>query len=327
VALAACGGSGGSSSQGTITLYNGQHVQTTDRLVAAFEAQTGITVLVRSDDEDVLANQVVAEGARSPADVIYTENSPPLEFLQRKGLLAPVAPSTLAKVPSRYNSPTGHWVGVSARVSVMIYNTDLLKPADLPTSAKQLGDAKWRGKVALAAGETDFQPVVTSMLHTYGEAATLKWLEDLKANAGSHVYPDNETVTSEVNSGQAAIGIINQYYWYRLRAQLGTSGTHSAIAFFAPGDSGYVVNVSGAAVLSSSTHRADAQRFLAFLVSPDAQQIIAHSESFEYPIAKGVTATPVGEVSLDQLQPNPISIEQLGDGSEALALLQKVQLL
>ena len=53
---------------------------------------------MRSDDEDVFASQITAEGSHSPADVLFTENSPPLEYLQQKGLLSPVAPSTLAVV-------------------------------------------------------------------------------------------------------------------------------------------------------------------------------------------------------------------------------------
>ena len=82
-------------------------MQTTQALVNAFEKKTGIKVNMRSDDEDVLADQIVTEGSRSPADVFFTENSPPLQFLADKGLLAPVAPSTLAKTPSRFNSPAG----------------------------------------------------------------------------------------------------------------------------------------------------------------------------------------------------------------------------
>ena len=51
----ALSGSASTSSSGSITLYSGQHPQTTQKLVAAFEKQTGIKVSVRSDDEDVLA--------------------------------------------------------------------------------------------------------------------------------------------------------------------------------------------------------------------------------------------------------------------------------
>jgi hypothetical protein len=55
--------------------------------------------------------------------------------------------------------------------------------------------------------------------------------------------------------------------------------------------------------------------------------VIAHSDSFEYPIASGVTATGAPETALDKLQPNPIDLAQLGDGSAAVALLKQAQLL
>ncbi len=105
------------------------------------------------------------------------------------------------------------------------------------------------------------------MLRAHGKAATVRWLEAIKANAAGHIYPDNETIASQVNRGAAALGIINEYYWYRMRAEIGAASMHSKITYFAPGDPGYVVDVSGAAVLKSSTHQAAAQQFLAFLVS------------------------------------------------------------
>jgi iron(III) transport system substrate-binding protein len=101
---------------------------------------------------------------------------------------------------------------------------------------------------------------------------------------------------------------------------------HSKITYFAPDDPGYVLDVSGAGILKSSKHQVDAQRFLAFLVSKQGQEIIAHSTSFEYPIASGVTTTQP-ETPFDQLQPNPITIADLGDGSTAIALLQEAGLL
>jgi iron(III) transport system substrate-binding protein len=323
--LAGCGGSSSGSGQ-SITLYNGQHVQTTDSLVAAFERETGIAVNVRSNDEDTLADEIVTEGSNSPADVIYTENSPALEYLQDRGLLASVDPTTLARVPSRFNSPQGDWLGVSARVSVLIYNPSLIAASQLPTSVLGLAEPRYRGKLAFAAGETDFQPIVTSVARTYGHAAALKWLEGVKANAGSHVYPDNETISSEVNRGAVAFGVINQYYWYRMKAELGAGSIHSRIAHFAPRDPGYVIDVSGAAILKSSAHQEAAQKFLAFLVSRRGQEIVAHSLSFEYPIVAGIE-TSAPETPFQELQPNSIGIPQLGDGSTAIALLREAGLL
>jgi iron(III) transport system substrate-binding protein len=323
--LAGCGGSSSSSGK-SITLYNGQHVQTTDTLVAAFERESGIKVNVRSDDEDTFADEIVTEGSNSPADVIYTENSPALEYLQGKNLLAPVDSTTLARTPSKFNSPQRDWLGVSARVSVLIYNPNLIKANELPTTVLQLADSKYHGKLAIAAGETDFQPIVTSVARANGRTATQKWLEAIKTNATSHIYPDNETISSQVNRGAVALGVINQYYWYRMRAELGAGSIHSKIAYFEPHDPGYVIDVSGAAILKSSKNQSADQKFLAFLVSREGQEIIAHSLSFEYPIVPGV-ATAAPETPFDELQPNSITITQLGDGSTAIGLLRDAGLL
>jgi iron(III) transport system substrate-binding protein len=330
--IAGCGSSGSdpSSSSQSITLYSGQHQQTVNGLVTAFEKQTGITVNVRNDDEDTLANLIAVQGAHSPADVFYTENSPALEFLQEKGLLAPVAASTLARTPAKYNSQAGDWVAISARVSVLVYNPSLIAASQLPTSVMQLADPKYQGKFALAAGETDFQPIVTSVVKSYGQAAALRWLQGLKSNAASHLVPDNETLVNEVNRGQVAFGVLNEYYWYRLQAEIGASAMHSQLAYFAPHDPGYVIDVSGAAVLKSSKHQAAAQKFLAFLVSQQGQDVIARAsgneQSYEYPLGDGVT-TSAPETPFDQLQPNPITIADLGDGTAAIALLRQAGLL
>jgi iron(III) transport system substrate-binding protein len=322
VLLTACG----SSSHGApaITLYNGQHEQTTARLVAAFEKQTGIKVNVRSDDEDALGNQILQEGDNSPADVFYTENTPVLEDLREKGLLAPVSPSTLAAVPSRYDSAQGDWVGVSARASVLVYNTSQIAPSQLPSSILALAEPKWKGKLGFAPSETDFQPLITSITKLDGAATAERWLKGLKANG--KVYPDNETVVAQVNNGESAVGPINHYYWYRLRDEVGKSGVHSALHYYAPHDPGNLIDVSGAAVLKSSAHQADAQAFLTFLVSRAGQETIAHSHSYEYPLRPGVSPA-AGLRPFDTLQPAPLTPADLGDGSAALAMEQKLGLL
>ncbi|HUY56780.1 MAG TPA: extracellular solute-binding protein [Candidatus Micrarchaeaceae archaeon] len=322
--ISGCGGA--SSSRITLILYNGQHPQTTNSLVTAFEKKSGIQVVVRSNDEDVLADQIVEEGNAAPADLIYTENSPALEYLQRKNLLARVPRSTLTLVPAKYSSPSADWVGVSARVSVLVYNTRLLRANQLPTSVLSLAAPRWRGLLAIAPSETDFQPIVTSIARTYGRAAAVRWLQGVKANAEQHIYPDDETITARVNSGQAAIGIINHYYWYRLRAEIGAGQMHSALAYFAPRDAGYVLEVSGAAVLRSSHHQAAADRFLAFLVSRQGQELLAHSDSFEYPLGSGVVTSRALR-PFTSLRPARLSIADLGDGAEAVALIQQAQLL
>jgi iron(III) transport system substrate-binding protein len=328
--LVATGCSNSSSSGGgsqTITLYNAQHEQTTDALITAFTQQTGIKVKVRSDDEDVLTAQLEQEGSKSPADVFYTENSPWLAQLDEQHLLAPVDAATLQQVPAADSASTGDWIGVSARVSVLVYNTDKLKASQLPTSILDLADPQWKGKLELAPAETDFWPIVSSVAKTYGDAKALAWLKGLKANAGADAsIPDNETVVSDVNKGTGDMGLINHYYFYRLQAEIGKPAVHAALSFFAPHDPGYLLNISGAAVLKSSKHQAAAQKFVAFITAAAGQTILANSDSFEYPIGAHVAANP--ELPpFAQLQPNSFNVAELGTGTDAKTLLQEAQLL
>jgi iron(III) transport system substrate-binding protein len=331
--LAACGSSGSSdsgnsgssgSSSGSITVYSGQHEQTMAALVADFKKRTGVDVKLRSSDEASLANQVLREGSASPADVFVAENPPALTVLERKGLLAPVDAATLAKTPARLNDPQHQWVAVSARSAVLAYNTDAVKSSQPPSALQDLAGSAWDGKVGFAPTETDFQPLISAMVRLHGESAATAWLKSLKAHG--KVYDDNEALIAAVNRGEVATGLIDHYYFYRMRDEVGPSKLHTALHYFAPGDAGALVDVSGAAALKSSSHAKAAQRFLAYLVSKPAQQLIATSESYEYPVGSGVPAKRELK-PFTQLKPPDISVADLGDGRSALRALQDVGLL
>jgi len=329
LALAGCGSSStGSNASGpiagqTITVYSGQHEQTMDALVTDFQKRTGVTVKVRSGDEAELANQIVQEGGASPADAYVSENAPALTLLENRRLLAKVDPTTLAAVPAADSSAHGNWVGVSARESVFVYNTGQLTAAQAPTSALDLASPAWKGKLGLAPSETDFTPVVTRMIKQNGVAATTTWLQGLKANG--KVYDSNEDLVVAVNRGEVAGGVIDHYYWYRMRDEVGASKLASALSYFPQSDPAALVSVSGAAVLASSRHRAAAAAFLAYLVGAAGQHIIATSASYEYPLVAGVVDGRITRPFAEAGAPAPAA--DLGDGSQALQLLQSVGLL
>ncbi|MDQ2790781.1 MAG: iron ABC transporter substrate-binding protein [Actinomycetota bacterium] len=326
LAVGGCGGVGSTQDAAgqTITVYSGQHEQTAQLLVAGFTAATGIKVELRSGGEAELANQILQEGAASPADVFYAENPPALEALREKNLLSPVDGATLAAVPAAYDSPQGRWVGVSARSAALAFNTAEISEAQLPASVLDMAGPAWKGKFGYAPTETDFQPVLTAVAKLKGADAVRQWLADLKANA--KVYPDNETLVAAVNSGEIATGLIDHYYWYRLQRELGPAKTNSALHYFGPGDPGSLVDVSGAAVLASSKQAGAAQKFLAYLVSKPAQTIIGTSDSYEYPLGSGVTTSqPLRPLA--ELHPPALTVEDLGDGRSSLAMLQQAGLL
>ncbi len=321
--IAAVSGSSGAA----LTLYSAQHEQTTDALIAAFTKKTGIKVRVANNDEDVLTAQITQEGDLSPADVFYTENSNWLEQLNDQGLLVKIAPATLANVPKQDSAANGNWVGVSARISVLIYNTSKLKPSELPKSAMELGDIKWLGKIEIAPDETDLWPVISSIARAKGRHAALRWLIKLEINAaGNDNVPDNETITRDVSQGVSELGLINHYYYYRLIAEIGRKAVKANIAYFAPHDPGYVEDISGIGILKSSKHKAAAEKLVEFMTSPAGQEVLAKSDSFEYPLHPGVAANPELK-PLDELQPTAFTPAELGTGLDAKELLEEAGLI
>lgn len=308
-----------------LIIYGAQHPQVEAMLAKAFTAKTGIPVKIHDGEGPDIASQIISEGSASPADVFYTENSPELNLLAEQGLLAPVKASTLAQIPAQYNGHNGTWVGVTARENVLDYNPSKLSQADLPASLMDLADPKWQGKIGIAPSDGDFLPLVSAVIKVYGKDKALAWLKGLKANA--KIYEDDEGVTAAVAHGDVAAGIINNYYYYRLRTQLGANGINSTLYHFKNGDVGALVNVSGAAVLKSSEEPKEAQEFLAFLVSKEAQELLAKSNvAFEYPLRPGVTPNPA-LTPFSDLQPPALKASDLGDDQEAGQLLQDAGLI
>jgi iron(III) transport system substrate-binding protein len=326
VAAAACGSdSSGSQADGgkpTLTLYNAQHDFVKD-MAADFTKRTGIKVQVRDGDDFELANQIVQEGGSSPADVFVTENSPAMGLVDSKGLFAKVDDATLAQVPDNFEPSDKDWTGFAARSTVLAYNTKDLKPADLPTSLLDLAQPKWKGKIGISPAGADFQAIVSAVLVTKGEAATAAWLKGLKANANP--YQGNTAVMKAVDAGQIQAGVIYHYYWYKDRAEAGANTKNTELHYFGNTDPGAFVSISGAGVLKSSKHQAEAQQFVEYLTGPEGQKVLADSGSMEYAIAPNVPNNPSLK-PLSELAPPTVDPAKL-NGPKVVQLMQQAGLL
>jgi iron(III) transport system substrate-binding protein len=182
-----------------------------------------------------------------------------------------------------------------------------------------------KGKVAIAPTDGDFLPLIGAVAALKGRPAALEWLKGLRDNAA--IFDDDEGVVAAVDRGAAATGIINNYYWARLRTEKGADKTQSAIHHFTGGDVGGLMNVSGAAMLKSSRNQAAAQKFLAFLVSKSAQEMLSKLDiTFEYPLVAGVAANPLLK-PVGELQPPALTLQQIGDDSDAAKLLREAGLI
>lgn len=303
-----------------LTLYNGQHDATGRAVAKAFTEQTGIKVLIRKGGGGQLANQIAEEGERSPADIIYTEEAPPLIKLAQQGLLAPVDPATLSQVDPQFSDAAGNWLGITSRVRILAYNPELVSAEELPQSVLEVASPDWSGKIAFVPSSGEFLGQVAAVIRLHGREAAEEWLTGLKAFGAT--YTNNVIAMKAVENGEVGAALINSYYWMALKKEKGE--LNSKLHYFADGDAGGLASVSGAAVVKTSKHPKEAQQFLAFMVSEAGQKAIL-SESAEYPVNKAVPADSLLK-PYDQLRPPKLTASEIGLAEDALDLEREVGL-
>ncbi|MGV8921709.1 MAG: iron ABC transporter substrate-binding protein [Pseudomonas sp.] len=322
-ALMAAGGVYAAPSADGIVVYNAQHESLTKAWVEGFTKETGIKVTLRNGDDTEMGNQIVQEGAASPADVFLTENSPAMVLVDGAGLFAPVAPTTLSQVDSAYRPAHGKWVGIAARSTVFVYNKDKLKAADLPKSLLDLADPSWKGRWAASPSGADFQAIVSALLEQKGEAATLDWLKAMKTNFTA--YRGNGTVLKAVNAGQIDSGVIYHYYPLVDQSKTGENSNNTGLYYFKHKDPGAFVSISGGAVLASSKHADEAQAFLKYVTGKEGQNVLKTGNSFEYAVGQGAESnaklTPLAELDAPKVDASKLN------SKKAVELMTKAGLL
>lgn len=306
-----------------LVIYNAQHEELMVEIVPLFEEQTGLDVELRNGKDLELANQLVAEGSDSPADVFLTENSPAMSIVDNAGLFSPVSETALETIPAEYVPSSGNWTGILARSTVVMYNTDALSETDLPESILDFADPEWAGRVGFSPTGADFQAIVSAVLEAEGEEATAAWLDGLVENGT--VLDNNLVVMQSVNEGEVDAGIAYHYYYYRDRSESGENSDSTALHFFGDQDPGAFVSVSGAGVLASSEHQESAQQFVEFLTSAEGQQAMADSYALEYPLNPEVTLD-ADVKPFDELEPPAIDPATL-NGPKVTELMTEAGLL
>ena len=305
-----------------LTVYSGRNENLVGPLLEQFEKDSGIAIQVKYGGTAEIAATILEEGANSPADVFYAQDAGALGALQAENRLAALPDAILNAVEPRFRSPQGQWVGTSGRARVVVYNTENVKPEDLPPSILDFTDPIWKGRIGWAPTNGSFQAFVTAMRVTLGDDRTRAWLEGIKANEPM-VYTSNTPTVQAAVDGEIAVGFVNHYYLFRIRAE---QGNVPAENYFPPnGDQGALINVAGASVIAGTKNQAAAEQFVAYLLAQQAQEYFA-TETYEYPLAHGVAAHS-DLPPLAAIQTPDIDLSDLADLRGTLQLLQEVELI
>jgi len=305
--------SGATTSSNKLVIYSGRSDSLIQPIIDQFSEVTGIEVQVRYGSTSEMAGVLLEEGENSPADLFYAQDPGGLGAIQAAGLLADLPTQLLAKVPQRFASAEGQWIGISGRARIVVYNNEVITdPAtQLPDDIFDFTDPAWNGRIGWAPTNGSFQAMVTAMRAAWGEEKTRDWLSGIQAN-NPVIYSGNTPIVAGVAAGEVAVGFVNHYYLYRFLSEEGES--FPARNYFLPGGGpGSLIMVSGAGILKTAENAENAERFIEFLLSVPGQQYFA-AQTFEYPLVDGVSTVanlpPLAE--LDALAID-LSLTELAD--------------
>lgn len=310
--LAACGPER-SGQGGRVVLYTSLNEPTARAVLSAFEAQTGIRVDLRSDterDKTVgLVQALLLEKNRPRADVFWNSETAHTVRLKREGLLEPFdpPPAVAARIPAEYRDPEHYWFGFAARARVLIVNTNLVLPDQMPRSIFDLIDPRWRGKAALVRPVTGTTLThVTALYALLGEEATDAFLDGVQANE-CHLPPGNGRLAQLVGLGQIHFGLTDTSDFRLVQAE----GRPVQAVHPDQDGIGTLVIPNTVALVRRGPNPTEARRLVEFLLSDEAEAILAHHQRGHIPLKPGVSRPDAVRVP-EEFRTMPVDFEEVG---------------
>jgi iron(III) transport system substrate-binding protein len=309
-----------------LNIYSARHYDSDKAMYAKFEELSGIKVNVREAGAPELLETMKAEGADSPADVIIVSDAGALHRFQTEGFTQAVRSDKLeAAIPAQLREKEGHWFDLSKRARIVVYDPQMLPTQEVDTYA-DLADERLKGELCVRSSTNVYNlSLLSEFISRNGSEAAEAWA---KGVAGNFARPPEGGDTAQIQAvaaGQCAAAIVNHYYWVRLAT--GTTeerlaAAKTSLSFPDQDGNGTHVNISGAAVASTSKSPELAVQFIEFLASPEGQVMLT-SETKDFPVVAGVTY-PEGLELLPGFKQSDFPLSELGaNQAEAQAIFDR----
>jgi iron(III) transport system substrate-binding protein len=292
---AACGGQQPAPTEGgadtaarEVTVYVSTDRVFSEPVLRAYEQKTGVKVNAVYDTEETkstgLANKLLAEKGRPQADVFWSNEPVRTLVLKRRGVLAPYKSPSSEGIPETFKDPEGYWTGFSARSRVIVYNTNLVKPEEAPTSIFDLADPRWKGQAAIADprfGSTSFH--VAALYAELGDERADEFFRKLKAN-DVKIVPGNSVVCDLVARGEAKVGLTDTD-----DVNVALEDRQPVMMVFPDRDGmGVPVMPNMVSLVANAPHTEAGKRLIDYLLSPEVERSLAQSKAVQIPLRAGV---------------------------------------
>jgi iron(III) transport system substrate-binding protein len=288
VALALCAAALPAAAE-EVNIYSYRQPELIQPLLDGFTAATGIATNVAFVEQG-LTERLVAEGDRSPADIILTVDIGRLQDAKEAGVTQAVTSEALAaNIPAALRDDEGHWFGLTTRARIVYAHKERVAPGEV-TTYEDLASDTWRGRICTRSGTHVYTTALLSAVIAHrGEEAAKAWLEGVKANLARKPDGNDRAQVQAIWAGECDIAIGNTYYMGQMLADPEQQPWAESVRIEFPvfEGAGTHVNISGVAMTKAAPNRDAALAFMEYLASPEAQKIYADVVN-EYPVSPEV---------------------------------------
>ena len=284
-----------SATANEINVYSHRQPFLINPFLKAFEKKTGIKVNVVFSSKG-LVQRLLAEGPRSPADVVLTVDIGRLYAYVDKNLFATISSKKLlSNIPSHLRDSGNRWFGLSKRARIVAIAKGRVKPSEI-RRIEDLSHPKWKGRICSRPGSHVYnRALLASLIAAHGEKAAEAWAGGLVANLARRPQGNDRAQVKAIYEGVCDIAIINSYYYGKLKtskiaAQRGWAES-MRIVFTNQHDRGNHVNISGGGVAKYSKNKDSAVKLLEFLTEQTAQSLYG-TINFEFPVNPKTVPSP-----------------------------------
>ncbi|MFC4274846.1 ABC transporter substrate-binding protein [Achromobacter aloeverae] len=287
-----------------VVFYTSTDVAVAQGLAQEFQKEyPGITVQVeRSGSERVFQRlgQEYSTGIHN-ADVIETSDAVNFVYFKQQGWLRPMVPKIVAdKWPASARDADGYYAAYRAHLSVMAYNTTLMKDADAPKTWTDLLDPRYKGKMVKA--HPGYSGTIMTSTYILSQLLGWEYFEKLGKQDIMQVQSSTEPPKKLAEKERALQVDGNEYNIFRLQDQ----GVPLKIVY--PPE-GTPIAIGNAGVLKDAPHPNAAKLFYAFIFSTQAQQINSDTgglRSFNPDVKEKASRTPLSSIKV--LNSDPVKV-------------------
>jgi len=270
-----------------INVYSHRQPFLINPFLTAFEKETGVRVNVVFSSKG-LVQRLLAEGSRSPADVILTVDIGRLDAYNDKGLLAPIQSAVLHEnIPAHLRDLKGRWFAFSKRARIVAVSKRRVGRDEIQR-IEDLADPKWKGRICTRPGSHVYnRALLASLIAAHGREDAEKWARGLVANLARRPQGNDRAQVKAIYQGVCDVAIINSYYYGKLKASKIAEhrawGAAVRLTYTNQQGRGNHMNISGGGVAKYSKNKTLAISFLEFLTKESAQKLYGEI-NYEYPV-------------------------------------------